>query len=189
MPCCEQQSSSTSSTTTKKDESNWAVNQKQRPLNGVATLRVEADMIYSWLCLFLVLSSRTWWNVWQLYSPQEGVNDWEWLGVVLKWAVESISWFLSLEVWQHSFFPPVIAEMKSLHCVLLHFHFGEFILPLIKAQLPLHLGGIHYLGAASGGDITFKWLKWYAAFYFELGCVWKHWFVPATPISLFNAIT
>lgn len=57
------------------------------------------------------------------------------------------------------FFPPAIAEMKSLHCVLLHFHFEEFIWPPIKAQLPLHLGGIHYLGAASGRDITFKWLK------------------------------
>lgn len=61
----------------KKEESNWAVKQKQCPLVGVAALRVETDMIYSWLCLFLVLSSRTWWNVWQLYSPQEGVNDWE----------------------------------------------------------------------------------------------------------------
>lgn len=173
-----------------KDESNWAVNQKQRPLNGVAMLRAEADMIYSWLCLFPVLSSRTWWNVWQLYSPQEGVNDWEWLGVVLKWPVESISWFLSLEVWQHSFFPPLRLRKWS-HCIVcccsstLKNSSGR----QLKRSYLCILGGVHYLGAASGRDITSKWLKWYAAFYFWLGCVWKRWFVPATLISLFKAIT
>lgn len=38
-------------------------------------------------------------------------------------------------------YPPVIVEIKLLSCVLLPFHFEEFIWPLIKAQLPLHLGG------------------------------------------------
>lgn len=165
----------------RKDESNWAVNQKQCPLIGVATLRVETDMIYSWLCLLLVLSSRTWWNVWQLYSPEEGVNDWEQLGVVLKWAVESISWFFGpgrLTVFTRLPPSPVIVEMKSLHCLLLHFHFEEFIWPLIKAL-------IHYLGADGDGDITFKYIKWRAAFFLQLGYAWKCWFVPGTRISLF----
>lgn len=41
---------------------------------------------------------------------------------------------------------PVIVEMKSLHCALLHFHFEKFIWPLIKAHLPLHLGECTTLG-------------------------------------------
>lgn len=117
----------------------------------------------------------------------------EWLRVVGGWCWSG-QWRVSPDfcLWRSDgiHFPPaVIVEMKSLHYVLLHFYFEEFIWPFIKVQLPLHLGGIHYLGVGGGGDITCKQLKWYASIYFYLGCVWIPWFVPAILISLLKAIT
>lgn len=41
---------------------------------------------------------------------------------------------------------PVIVEVKSSHCVLLHFHFEEFAWPLIKVQPQC----LHLLGGVGG---------------------------------------
>lgn len=78
------------------------IKQLRFPLNGVPIVKARTYMIYSRLCLFRGASVENMMermtalllkSVWMIES-----------GVVVKWAPENVSWFLSLKFWQYSFF-------------------------------------------------------------------------------------
>lgn len=102
------------------------IKQMQFPHNGVSILRARAYMIYSWLCLFQGASENMMERLTALLLKSVWMIE---SGVVVKWARENVSWFLSLNFWQSSFFLWFSRGM-SFHC--------EFVRSII-ASIPIRI--------------------------------------------------